>query len=444
MIEIGNPYIYEKDDFAFLQAHVTITDDVVKTYSSLQNTYIKTHWRLYENYPPVEWDNSQKGLYFAVPLKFKDGLCADKADAFVVAMLWYAMTTGSDIKCEAPVSEQLYTMINNVLFPALCKTSNGSSPIKLISKTTNVVYSDAIAVGTGMSCGVDSLYTLQNWSNPNLPKKYRLTHLTYLNMGAIFHPNTSTNEIYSINDFYSITDEMSLNKLGNAQAVADMAGLELVYVKSNIDRDYYRGAYGYTGVYRNCACILALQKMFSTYYCSSAGWPDFFELNLAEGSEHYESCLEDCISTEGLRFVNSDYATRWEKTIAIADNPIAHRYLDVCFNFKSCGNCNKCYRTLITLDIIGKLDLFSQVFDIKTYRKNRVNAYAWLFEMQDSPVTDDNAIFARDIYKHAKDLRAIPKEAYLLYRSHNLMKKVHSSFYFRIFRKLNRKIKRLK
>ena len=442
MIKIGRPYIYDKEGFAFLQAHVTITDEVVKVYSSLHKTYDKTHWRLYENYPPVEWSDSQKGLYFAVPAKYKEGLCADKADAFVVAMLWYAMTTGSDIESEAPVSEQLYAMVNNVLIPALCKTSHGLSPIKLISDTTNIVYSDVTAVGTGMSCGVDSLYTLQNWSKPELPKKYRLTHLTYLNMGAIFHPNTSTNEIYSMEDFYSITDEMSIEKLGNAQAVADMAGLELVYVKSNLDRDYYRGAYGYTGVYRNCACILALQKMFSVYYCSSAGWPEFFELNLAEGSEHYESCLEDCISTEGLKFVNSDYATRWEKTVAIADNPIAHKYLDVCFNFKSCGTCNKCYRTLITLDLIGKLDLFEQVFDIETYKKNRVEAYAWLLEMQDNPMTEDNAIYAREIYQHALSLGRIPNEAFAIYRKRVLMKRMQSSICLRIYRKFKKMVKK--
>ena len=129
---------------------------------------------------------------------------------------------------------------------------------------------------------------------------------------------------------------MSEEKRENARQVAKQVGMPLVYVKSNLDSDYYRGAYGHTGVYRNCAMVLSLQGLFSVYYNSSGGWPGFFDLTLTEGSQHYEALLCQSLSTESLSFILSDYATRVEKTITISDNKLAQQYLDVCFCFNSC------------------------------------------------------------------------------------------------------------
>jgi hypothetical protein len=157
-------------------------------------------------------------------------------------------------------------------------------------------------------------------------------------MGAIFHPNREEEKEYSLREFYDITDRMSEEKRENARQVASQSGLPLVYVKSNLDRDYYRGAYGHTAVYRNCAMALSLQGLFSVYINSSGGWPGFFDLTLTEGSEHYEELLCSCFSTESLSFILSDYETRVEKTSAIADNELAQKYLDVCFCFNNCGS----------------------------------------------------------------------------------------------------------
>lgn len=249
-----------------------------------------------------------------------------------------------------------------------------------------------------MSCGVDSLYSMQKYTEKTVQESFRLTHLCYFNMGAIFHPNTEENKRYGIEEFYTLTDQMSVEKCKNAVDVANLQGLPLIYVESNLDKDFYRGAYGYTGVYRNCAMVLALQGLFSKYYCSSAGWPEFFDLSLTEGSEHYETMLCEAFSTESLRFIISDYATRLEKTKALSDYEPAKEYLDVCFNFRSCGHCAKCYRTLITLDVLGQVDSFSKVFDVEQYKRERNKAFVWLLDTKDGDALDDNAVFAKDIY----------------------------------------------
>lgn len=422
MIHIGSPYLTEDERYTYLKAKVQISDDTAADYRSLGKTLKKTHWRFYEDYPPKAWDTEDGGeLYIAVPKKYRKSLCASRSDAFVVAMLWYAMMAHSDIEFEAPMSERLYFGISQLLIPAVCKKV---APIRLIGPHTNEMLLSSGAVGTGMSCGIDSLYSLKKYTDTNVPEHFRLTHLTYFNMGAIFHPNRASKKVYPLSEFNETIDRMSLEKMSNAEAVAQKHNLELVYVFSNLDRDYYRGGYGYTGVYRNCAMALALQGLFSVYYCSSAGWPEFFDLSLEEGSEHYETLLCTAFSNENLQFIISDYATRLEKTQALASYETAKQYLDVCFNFNNCGTCSKCYRTLITLDALNAIDEFSHVFNIDAYKKNRPAAFAWLLETMHGDPKDDNTVFAIDLFRFVQSTgMQIPRHSYHIYRRKKMRRK---------------------
>ena len=414
MIKIGKPYIYDDGKYAYLKAKIEISEDTASNYIAASKVIKKVHWRTTENYPPKEWEFDDSGLWFAVPMEYKQYLCSERSDAFVVAMLWYAMVTGSDVEVVAPLSERLSFYTQKFLIPALCRRSYRR--IKLLGPIISDSYTNIGAVGTGMSCGVDSFYTLQEYTKPNIPQKYRLTHLAYFNMGAIFHPNRAEKKKYTLKEFYETTDRMSEEKRANAQEVANRSNMPLVYVKSNLDSDYYRGAYGHTGLYRNFAMALSLQGMFSVFLCSSAGWPDYFDLSLTEGSAHYESLLCNCLSTESLSFILSDYTTRAEKTFAIADNTLAQKYLDVCFCFNSCGKCTKCRRTLVTLDLIDKVDLYNQIFDIDDFKEHRIDSYVWLLNTKDGNQYDDNAVFAKELYRIAMEKSKIPQEAIKIYK----------------------------
>lgn len=429
MIRIGHPYVFVDGDYAFLKAPISISTDTSDAYIRASRRIKKVHWRVSENYPPIEWEENGAGLWFSVPVEFKDYLCIGRSDAFVVAFLWYAMVTGSDIESEAPMSEKMVFSIKHYLIPALCTAENGYRRINILGPTTNVPYPNSGGVGTGMSCGVDSFYSLQVYSQESIPLSFRLTHLTYFNMGAIFHPNRSEKKEYSLEEFYETTDRMSDEKRENARQVSEKSGLPLVYVKSNLDKDYYRGAYGHTGVYRNCAMALSVQGLFSVYYNSSGGWPGYFDLTLTEGSQHYEALLCTCLSTESLSFFLSDYATRVEKTIAIADNELAQKYLDVCFCFNNCGRCSKCFRTLVTLEIIGKLDKFSQVFDIQQFKKERSEAYYQILKVKDGDAKNDESVFAKDLYRLALLNNCIPKDSLIKYRFSKMWR-----FFKRIFK----------
>ncbi|MBQ9467000.1 MAG: hypothetical protein IJU62_08485 [Muribaculaceae bacterium] len=415
MITIGKPFVYDDGVYAYLKAKVEISQDTVSAYIAASHVIEKVHWRTHEDYPPKCWQDENSGLWFAVPLEYKDGLCADRGDAFVASFLWYAMITGSDIKSEAPLSQQMVFNIKRFLIPALCTDQNGYRRIDILGETTSEPVRNAAAVGTGMSCGVDSFYTANQYVRPDTPSRYRLTHLCYFNMGAIFHPDRQSKKEYTVKEFYDTTDRMSEEKRDLARQVADQSNMPLVYVKSNLDSDYYRGAYGHTGVYRNCAMALSLQGLFSVYYNSSGGWPGYFDLTLTEGSQHYEALLCQCLSTESLAFILSDYTTRFEKTAVIADDKLAQKYLDVCFRFNNCGTCSKCIRTLVTLEILGKLDQFADVFNIDYFKKHRAQAYYKILLTKSGDAKDDDAVFTRDLYKRAKEKNLIPFSSYLKY-----------------------------
>ena len=92
-------------DRAYLRASVKVSDDTAKKYVEETDKLINTSWLTAVDYPPAAWKNDNSGLWFSVPLDYQQYLCPERSNAFVVAMLWYAMLTGSDIRFEAPVSK---------------------------------------------------------------------------------------------------------------------------------------------------------------------------------------------------------------------------------------------------------------------------------------------------------------------------------------------------
>ncbi len=86
----------------------------------------------------------------------------------------------------------------------------------------------------------------------------------------------------------------------------------------------------------------------------------------------------------------------------ITDLPIAHKYLNVCVNYdpkfltENCGECTKCLRTALSLEILGKLDLFSSVFDVAKIRKILPNYLKYQMGLTDTdPFAADNIALAK-------------------------------------------------
>ena len=115
--------------------------------------------------------------------------------------------------------------------------------------------------------------------------------------------------------------------------------------------------------------------MYSSYYYSSAH--SFLEFSLKD-NERYDTAFYDLLtlstfSTKSLQiFSEGATLTRLEKTKKVAEFEPSYKYLNVCTKTAdNCNECEKCTRTLLALDAIGKLEPYKSVFNIEHYRKNK-------------------------------------------------------------------------
>ena len=407
MINIGSPTVYIKNEKAYLTADVHIPMETALRYKEITKTLKNCPWRTQEDYPPKTWENGVAKLHFEVDKKYEDCLCTERSDAFVMALFWYAMVTGEDICFEVPMSERLHSGLTQRLIPALCK--DGHKHIKLTGPVTSEKLECKDAVGTGMSCGVDSFYTMRT---------HKLTHLAFYGENwTAFSILKFTNDTKRIYLDYDITDkevEKETNKMVcRASEIAKKAGLEFIFVKNNLDKNFYRGATIYTKMYFNLTCTLAVQKLFSTYYSSSSGNGGNLETGLFVPTQNYENLICDNCKTETLDFISSDDARRFDKIEKIADDSEVAKYLDVCFaplyldmqfhkREKNCGECYGCLKTMVVLDLLGKLDQYEKVFELKNYYADRRKYIKILADGSRRPESSALRVCWADIVKYAK------------------------------------------
>ena len=404
MIKISKPWIEKKDSKSYIMANFQIPKEATKSWKEFAKK-CDTYSYLRENY---DFANDNVIVWYQVEEEYGDFLCVDRNDGFLVGILHYAMATGQDIQSEHPISSRLLFNLNYILIPTLCNPYSGFKRIFIHAKEIKEPCQTKGEVGAGMSCGVDSLHTIHSLSADYIGQEYKLTFLTFIDTGASHYvPHIDKNSPLEI--INAEADKIHRNKMKRAEEVAKELNMNLVEIRSNIS-DVYQGMFSQTNIYRNISAILCLQKFFGRYYYSSAGYRiKEYTPSLYKDPAHSEQLVIPCLSTNGMDVVCSGISRpRYIKTIEIADNPITKKYLNVCNLDKNCGHCAKCYRTLITLDIIGKLNEYYNIFDIEAYRKRKWKSFLWLVLNRK---TDE---FAIDLYKHAKELRKIPLKIKIL------------------------------
>lgn len=412
MIKISEPWIENDEQDAYLKAKIEIPSEATKVWKEFANkshyyTYIKENYKLEDNYIII-WYKVKKNL--------EKYLCEDRNDAFLVAILYYAMITGQDIECGKKISDKLLFNLNYILIPTLCNEQTGFKRIYIKADTTNKIYNEEKKVATGMSNGIDSLYTLHSLKEKYINRNYKLNALTFINAGASHYFPKLPKEI-DMTEINEKANELHRKKCDKAREIAKIEKLDLVEIHSNIS-DLYQGVFGLTHIYRNLSCILAMQKFFGKYYYSSAGLKiDEYKPSLLEDGGHMELMLIPILSTENLEFIcGGESRTRYMKTKELTEDAIAQNYLNVCGKDENCANCAKCYRTILTLEQLGKLESFKNVFNLNNY--NRTRAYFWLLNNKD---TDE---FASEIYSNIKNKKIIPLKSRLLSLIYKMLKKL--------------------
>ena len=374
MITIGKPYITIENETAYLRAPVQISEDTVRVYLKKTAPLRNTAWLTAVDYPPSVWQEDSS-MWFSAPAEYAEYMCQSRSNAFVIAMLWYAMITGSDIRFEAPLSAKLYEGLTQKLIPALMGPD--VPQIHLDGPVTSASITCAGGVLTGMSCGVDSLYTLHCYDRPDAPGGKRLTHLAYYDCNYLL---PFLEPPYDISAIYREKEGVFSHIIEHANIIAGHHDLPLIVMRSNLDEDFYRGGRIYGSMYRFLACTLALEHLYGTYISSSSGHDsNMVEVSLTVPTQHYEGLLCDCCQTETLHYVTSDDASRPEKLEALADDEDTQKYVAVCYDAgkhgENCGRCYACMKTMIPLDVIGKLHQFEESFDLEKYYAQREEVF---------------------------------------------------------------------
>ena len=348
----------------------------------------------------ITYGEKRQELYYEADAGYADTFVTERSDAFLVPLLPKAMMEARkdkdlEIVCEAPVSRSLYHQLVNQYIPILVKEISYYEPIRLTAETAEEVLSNAKAVGTGISGGVDSSYTIAKYMNPG-EGSYRLTHGIFFNVG-----------IYG---GYDSASEKHLE--AEAKAIAEDTGIEYLCVKSNTCKDLYGKAHAPVVPAVFIGAVLSMQKLFSVYYYSSGLCAHEMHFDDADAAE-YDWLNVMMFSTESTRFYSSGLeATRLEKIRFITEYPFTYRHLAVCLNEDqqkgNCGRCAKCTRTMAELETIGALDKYREVFDVEQFRADP--GYHWGYIVLKSWEKNVFCIEMLDEYK--KQGKKLPAGAY--------------------------------
>ncbi|MCL2695167.1 MAG: hypothetical protein FWE69_02445 [Clostridiales bacterium] len=341
----------------------------------------------------IKTETTSEMLFFAVREEQETYLCTDRADAFLVTVLIKAMREHQDILVESPISERLLYGIQTFLIPAWLKMNPAFSPIKIIAThTTTEPASQYGGLATGISCGVDSLYTVLSNLNGETPPSLKLTHLILFNECRVCAPCELTTE-----------DNV---KIKASKEVTQALGLTFVPVWSNAIL-FFTCAFEHVHTFHNMAHALALQPLIKTYYYASGHSIKRFWLDFSDAS-HYDLINAKALKTESFEMISHDpLVDRFEKTRYISSFELTQTHLDVCVRPQksethiNCSECFKCLRTMLTLDVLGVLDRFISVFDVKTYRKNCAKNWGMTYYIR-WRIKDE---FAEEIIENARKFK---------------------------------------
>ncbi len=301
----------------------------------------------------IKSDKEDFLLWFEVDKEYKDYILTERADAFLTVVLQYAIKQELDIIVEDKISSRLYYQMTTYFVPMLCKTLNKRT-IEIEAELDNKVYNSQKAVGAAISCGVDSFYTISKHTSLK-EKESNITHLTFFNAGSLGQLGGEE------------TRKKFKKMVKRAKEFAKQNNFKFVYVDSNMN-EFLRMRHFNTHSLRSLSCVLVLQKLFSKYYFSS-GY-EFKETKMSEETTYADMLIVQCVSTENTIFYSSGIeVNRIEKVKEITKYKPTYNWLNVCPN--NDVSMEKCKRTMLELDAIGKLDLYKNVFDIDYFYKHK-------------------------------------------------------------------------
>lgn len=376
-------------------------------------------------------------LYYEVEKKYQQFLCDDRADAFLIGLLNLVMYANIDVVCEAPVTEELLFQLRTYYIPIVSQNNNHLHNISISADAAQPLLRQGYGVCTGNSGGVDSLYTILKYSSEEMGGQ-KLTHLVFNNISTA---DTDDETIRNLFDRDCKEKKQTAKEL-QLEFVALYSNLYAIYAPYKMFNKYYTAQY--------VSAIYALAKLFRVFYFSSAYPVEEFSLsdtvvNVSHDSACYDLLSLDCLSTRHLKMYSAGMeADRNQKVAFICDNPVAWRHLHVCaieqdagnkvkLEKLNCGNCRKCRRTILQLYVAGKLDEFSEVFDLRAFQSNKGKYIG-------RAMAADYKAFTNHIKRSLKSMGKLPPSAWIWERIYSFRyflsrNKKMVVFYHKFFKK---------
>lgn len=303
-------------------------------------------------------------LYFEFPAEHRS-LIHPGIESFVVALYPYAMSLGEDIQLDGQLSPHLAYHIRTVqevlchLDPYLFR------PVEICHGGWKTEIPErAQGVGVMFSGGVDAYHTLKSHLPSNQPVPgHAITHGVF-----VFRFDLPDSKLDSYREALAVYD-LQFKKLGLTLVPAAFnvydfrpPGTELYYYWLQRTHPIGLAALGMALSGGLGKLVLASSQTFDAY---GDGFGGDFE-------------IQTSLSTEWFQMIPAaSVADRTLKTIAIAEWPETYDSLRVCLwdpnGVRNCGRCPKCLRTTTTLEVIGKLDLYTTF--PKPYRPLRILRY---------------------------------------------------------------------
>ena len=287
-------------------------------------------------------------------------------DPFLVALLLPAMMRGQSLVVEGPVGATLLQSAQTSI-QATLRTLNRKwrhVAVEAESRRDTRAADPSLGAATGMSCGIDSLFTYDALSRPDVPEHLRPRLFLHNDVGA--HPDRGIFERHLL----------------HAARFADETGIPLVSVTIDLAR-WYGPRFLHSHTMRNVAAAMSVDHLFHTFVYSSgvtAGARP--ALGRFSGMGTIDPVLLpqfDTAATGWMPF--GAHATRLQKTARVMSTELARRYLTVCIREPgaaggplNCGRCYKCARALAYADAQGMLDDFAGIFDTGAFRRHRDHA----------------------------------------------------------------------
>ena len=304
----------------------------------------------------VTRDGKKTEVWYSVGEEYTHLLNTVMCDPFLVAVLLDAALNGSDIRVHGPISERLAYNLNQHVCFLLTLIFPGTRRVTVYCEqliTDDITDKKKGLNITGFSGGVDSFATVLTHNQSDKYSSFGIDLLAFNRVGSKLSTLAET----------------------RLRSACEKLDLPLIEINSNID-EFLVSDYFYDHQFRNYSCGLILQGKVKKYFYSSGITYDHCRVkNIVEGLAYIEPIYGPLLSTSYMEFVCTGHQyTRIEKTKLISDSDVARQYLEVCVNPIDGGNCSvceKCVRTQFILELIDKLDNFSQVFDKQKYQTVR-------------------------------------------------------------------------